>query len=423
MKIRPSIRLYFLVATLLTGILTIGSLTIISVNYFFSGMDIAMTGFLRSQAIEIPLKEGGKPVKLDDLTIAASLEELPIEIQQNLNWAEAIPNELLKKVDGIPIFGPPEFGYFGMRVEAGNKVRYISLLLLDMEDDDYFEEELPPFIHIIIAGMAAIVIFAIVLILMQRQISSPVEKLKNWAKKLDKDQLTQPVPNFHYSELNTLADIIRTSLSSVQESLEREQRFLGYASHELRTPIAVTRTNSELLKKMLTKQVSVEKQIAVLERIERAGLTMTDLTETLLWLNRQEGKLLPSKVVNIGELILQIESDLHYLLQGKEVAVNVSSDDTELEMPEGLLRIVLANLIRNAYQHTYSGQVTIEQSNTKIKITNLNLADDGSDLNDELGFGLGLELTERLVKQYGWGYVVTPFADGRCVELVLKSAL
>ncbi|WP_244225164.1 histidine kinase dimerization/phospho-acceptor domain-containing protein [Vibrio aquaticus] len=62
--------------------------------------------------------------------------------------------------------------------------------------------------------------------------------------------------------------------------------FLGYASHELRTPIAVTRNNSELLCKMISKGIPSEKQLVVLDRIERAGFTMTDLTETLLWLNQ-----------------------------------------------------------------------------------------------------------------------------------------
>ncbi|WP_435806497.1 histidine kinase dimerization/phospho-acceptor domain-containing protein [Shewanella psychromarinicola] len=34
---------------------------------------------------------------------------------------------------------------------------------------------------------------------------------------------------------------------------------LGYASHELRTPIAVIRTNSELLQKLIHKGASPEK--------------------------------------------------------------------------------------------------------------------------------------------------------------------
>ncbi|MFA0697735.1 sensor histidine kinase, partial [Vibrio sp. 10N.222.49.C9] len=60
------------------------------------------------------------------------------------------------------------------------------------------------------------------------------------------------------------------------------------------------------------------------------------------------------------------------------------------------------NLIRNAFQHTYHGEVEIKQIGKELQINNYNLTDNGSE--QELGFGLGLELTERLIKRYGWHY-------------------
>ena len=419
MKIRPSIRLYFLVAMLFVGSATIGVLTITGIHYFFAGLDTAMTEFMRAQATELPLGENDAPVQFDDVTLAARWEDLPIEIQQNLNPEELIPNELLKRIDGVPIISEPEAGYFAMKVVVDGETRYISLLLKQMDMNDKFENEPPPFIYIIFIGLGAIVFFFIALILVQRKIASPVEELKDWAKALDKEQLTQPVPNFHYSELNALGELIKSSLSSVQESLEREQRFLGYASHELRTPIAVTRTNSELLRKMITKQLPAEKQLEVLDRIERAGFTMTDLTETLLWLNRQEGKSLPSYPVSLGKSIQQIVGELGYLLQGKSVEVTTTVDQTTLELPEGLCRIVISNLIRNAFQHTENGIVEITQAGDTLSIVNRNTEPKIG--RDDLGFGLGLELTQRLIAQYGWTYQTQQSPEGWRVDVTFMS--
>lgn len=419
MKIRPSIRLYFLVAMLFVGSATIGVLTITGIHYFFAGLDTAMTEFMRAQATELPLGENDAPVQFDDVTLAAKWEDLPIEIQQNLNPEELIPNELLKRIDGVPIISEPEAGYFAMKVIVDGETRYISLLLKQMDMNDKFENEPPPFIYIIFIGLGAIVFFFIALILVQRKIASPVEELKDWAKALDKEQLTQPVPNFHYSELNALGELIKSSLSSVQESLEREQRFLGYASHELRTPIAVTRTNSELLRKMITKQLPAEKQLEVLDRIERAGFTMTDLTETLLWLNRQEGKSLPSYPVSLGKSIQQIVGELGYLLQGKSVEVTTTVDQTTLELPEGLCRIVISNLIRNAFQHTENGIVEIAQAGDTLSIVNRNTEPKIG--RDDLGFGLGLELTQRLIAQYGWTYQTQQSPEGWRVDVTFTS--
>ncbi|MGR5142307.1 sensor histidine kinase [Photobacterium sp. DNB23_23_1] len=420
MRIRPSIRIYFLVAMLLTGTVTIGVLTVTAVRYFFSGMDSAMTEFFRSQVSELPLGEKNTPLQMDELTIASKWEDLPQQIQDNWHADDLDPGQLHKKIGGTAIFSPPEFGYFVMKVVREEQVRFISLVLDDFETHKRLNEEVPPFFYIILTGLAAIVFFALVLLVVQRKISSPVERLRDWAKLLDKEQLTQPVPNFHYSELNSLAGLIKSSLSSVQESLEREQRFLGYASHELRTPIAVTRTNSELLRKMITKQIAPDKQLEVLDRIDRAVFTMTDLTETLLWLNRHEGKVLPSRSLKVGELITQIESELHYLLQGKLVDVHISVDETEMVLPEGLYRIVMTNLIRNAFQHTHHGEVVIEQNGNQISIVNHNF--NAPKVQDDLGFGLGLELTQRLISQYGWQYHTIQSNDGWRVEVVFDSA-
>ncbi|WP_275667291.1 HAMP domain-containing sensor histidine kinase [Vibrio sp. Isolate24] len=278
---------------------------------------------------------------------------------------------------------------------------------------------MPQFIYIVFVAIAAILAFSLILIAFIRSVSTPVEELKDWAKSLDKEKLSQPIPGFDYRELNTLAEIIKSSLSSVQEGLEREQRFLGYASHELRTPIAVTRTNSELLKKMILKKLDEDKQLEVLERIERTGYTMTDLTETLLWLNRQEDKTLPFSDLVIGDLITQIDHELEYLLQGKAVKVSLNVDETKHSLPLGLCRIVITNLVRNAFQHTYQGEVSIEQAESRLVITNRNLSH--GEREEELGFGLGLELTERLISQYGWYYENSAIEYGRRVEVHFTS--
>ncbi len=420
MKIRPSIRIYFLAAMLLTGSITITVMTGTAVGYFFSGMDMAMTKFFRSQAAEIPLAENNQPVQIDDLTVAAAWADLPQIIQDNLDPNELVPNQILKEIGGIPLFSPPEYGYFAMKVVGADKVRYVSLVLLDMDDDGLPDgQSEPPFLYIIFTGIGAIMFFAVILLLVQRKISAPVEQLRDWAKFLDKEQLTQPIPDFHYSELNSLAKMVQTSLSSVQEGLEREQRFLGYASHELRTPISVARTNSELLRKMVIKNISHDKQLEVLDRIERASLTMTDLTETLLWLNRQDDKSLPNQEICLGELVKEIEKDLTYLLHGKAVEVRVDVDSSRLELPVSLIRIVISNLVRNAFQHTVSGNVEIRQKGAMFTVINCNREDESSEP-QELGFGLGLELTERLVHQYGWAYLMKPSSCGRTVSVTFE---
>ena len=103
------------------------------------------------------------------------------------------------------------------------------------------------------------------------------------------------------------------------------------------------------------------------------------------------------------------------LLSGKKVDVAIKCEPTVLALPEALCRIDISNLIRNAFQYTWSGKVDISLTGKKLEILNINEADE--ERNDELGFGLGLELTERLVGQQGWGYTNKETGAGRRVVI------
>ncbi|MEP1383605.1 MAG: HAMP domain-containing sensor histidine kinase [Paraglaciecola sp.] len=418
MNVIVSIRKYIIISLLITCTALIAIFSSIAVKYFFAGLDIASAGFLHSQAILLEIDENQSPIELGDITVAAKWSDLPQSILDNFKETELIPNQLSKEMGGYPIFSPPKSGYFVIKVQNNNKTKYVSMVLDNPSHNPDGTVKMPLFLYIILTSIGALLLFSIALFIILQKVTTPVEKLKNWAKSLNQHQLAHPLPNFHYNELNALAEIIQSSLESVQESVEREQKFLGYASHELRTPIAVTRTNSELLRKMIKKNINQDKQLEVLTRIDRAGLNMTDLTETLLWLNRQEDKELPEKRIVLGDLIKQLVSDLEYLLEGKTIELKVTTDTYEMLIPEVLCRIIVTNLIRNAFQHTIAGTVIIKQENRSLSITNI---DDSSNeteqTTNELGFGLGLELSKKLIDKYEWFYSATHSSNGHTVEI------
>ncbi|PMH43255.1 histidine kinase [Vibrio sp. 10N.286.49.B3] len=414
MKLQPSLKLYVIGGILFTGIASILAMSAIGVSFFFLGMDVAMTGSIQNQAYHTDV-EDGHPFHLSDLTIASRWQDLPVIIQDNFDETLLVDNEMSKTFDRLPIFTMPKQGLFVIRMSHDNDVRYASIILNEKTNFAFEKGELPHFFYIIFLAIAIIVLFASVIFFILRRVTVPVERLKNWAKSLDKEKLQQPAPSFHYSELDTLAIIIQSSLQDVQAGLDREQQFLGYASHELRTPIAVIRTNAELLRKMVEKGISTDKQIAVIDRIERSGLTMTDLTETLLWLNRNQDKVVQERQLCLGDLAQQINQEVQYLLTGKAVEVAISTDHSLHHLPEPLCRIIITNLIRNAFQHTQQGKVVIKQVERKLTITNIDQFGSGEESN--LGFGLGLELTAKLVNQYGWHYHNQAIEGGRYVEL------
>lgn len=391
---------------------------------FFSGLDSATASFLHSQAVFIELDDTKQSVKIGDITVTAHWNDLPKLILDHFDESKLVPNTLAKEVEGYPVFSPPDYVYFLLKVQENDKVKYVSMVLNERASNSGKADEFPLFLYVVFIAAGALMIFSVVLFVIFKQVTVPVEALMHWAKTFSETELKKPTPDFNYSELNILADIIKSSLNLVQNSLEREKRFLGYASHELRTPIAITRTNAELLQKMIEKNINQEKQLEVLDRIERAGVNMTALTETLLWLNRQEDKALPKTSIVLGVFIKQIVHDLNYLLQGKTVELTIATDNYELQVPDALCRIIITNLIRNAFQYTHSGHVIIQQVNHRIAITNKTYDSDNNALiNNELMSGLGLELTEKLVNKYGWLYRSFTIEEGYFVELDIAESL
>lgn len=431
MKISPSLKVYFLIIMIITGVITISIMSAVSFNYFLTGIDFSMRNAMRSQAYKVQVSDG-KPIMIHDFIVASRWEDLPTLLKNKINEQDLVEGELLKNIDGNPLFGPPKAGYFAMKVIRHGEVRYVSSMFSSPRRPlrgkpaslPFFKGgNIPPFCYLGLISLAVMIFFTLVTYFILRKVTTPVERLVTWTKQLNKKQLSQPIPDFDYSELNSLAAVVQSSLKSVQESLDREQQFLGYASHELRTPIAVTRTNTELLRKMIVKNISTEKQLQVIDRLERASFNMTDLTETLLWLNRKPDKSIPLKTVSIGLLTQQLLEELTYLLNGKNVEVIIKTDQNTQQLPEALCRIVISNLIRNALQHTTEGKIVITQSLNKLFIDNQEFDHqefEQSNINNELGFGLGLELTERLVKHYDWQYKNESTTNGHYVEIVFS---
>ncbi|SJL83342.1 sensor histidine kinase [Vibrio palustris] len=420
-KIRRSFKFYFFCAIMAIATITVVSFSTLAANYFVSGMDISLRYSMLGVVRHVDTSDG-KPKELLGYQVATRWQD----VQQPIKHQFSRPTEHLqfeKKMVHDGWLTPPLKAYFLMRYDReGGQTVYISRIFNNLATDPIHNE-----IHqagngygvnLIIYALVALFVFGFGLFFLFRHTARPQERLFEWAQTLTTEQLKQPIPDFQFHELNRIAAIIKESISSTQAMLTREQRFLASASHELRTPIAVVRSNAELMDKLISKTDNpalYEKQAQVMRRILRAGVTMTDLCETLLWLNRCDQRDLPVTPVNLALMIDSISRDLRYLLRDKPVEVEIDVQESTYPLPSTLCRIVISNLIRNAYQHTLVGQVSIVQSGTRVTIINRN--SEVGEQPEELGFGLGLELTNRIIQQYDWSYHTIDNDDGREVTI------
>ncbi|WDE05858.1 HAMP domain-containing histidine kinase [Thalassomonas viridans] len=410
-----SIRTY--IFTLLTGLVLLIAvgLSFQSARFFIDSFGMVIENVMFSIGQQYP-EPGKTEQKVLRYHVTTDWDKVP---QQVRNYFPTIPeekNELHTKfIDWIYI-QPPKKVYSLIVVEREDKTVFVSHYNENVHAQHEGEQPkdnflIDPMILIILVGLSVLAIFILVLLYIFKKIALPVESLQQWAKNLKISELNKPCPDFTFKELNGLANLIHENLTSVASSVEREQEFLSYASHELRTPIAVIRSNTALLEKISPAPSDKERQVR--DRIQRASLTMKSMTETLLWLSR-EGKIeMAIESANLGQLVKNTQSELAYLLAGKKVTVNIEVDDSQLSLAVTPSIIVLNNLIRNAFQHTQQGHVDIIQQGCEVTISNVESAQiNPKSQKDELGFGLGMKLVEKLTAQFSWPYQITDTDKG-----------
>jgi signal transduction histidine kinase len=426
--LRISLRRYVLWSLLSLAAVVIVLFSIQSSDSFFDGMD----GMLRNtmiRAAESAELDDNKHAQILDLHVFANYESLPVEVKQSFSKESFIPFSLMKDINKPDWFSRPISAHFAVLVPLENgESRYVTQVFVAPPSDGKKHFRINHVIYSAIVGVVALVSFFVALLFLMRSVSRPIESLQRWAASLDEQELDKPIPEFRYKELNALAGMIHGSLQNVRNTLNREREFVNHASHELRTPIAVIRSSAALLHRVIDSENT--KGNNALARVDHASKTMADLTETLLWLGRNEEAALPKEKVNLKAMVEALSQDLMYLLSGKDVSVQLQLSDCELTLAKTASEIVIGNVIRNAYQHTQQGRVTISLSDATLTVLN---EEDGlveEALNEkgqatlsaptisELdgGFGIGLKLIDKLCAKLEWEYshkkIIAPDTQG-----------
>jgi signal transduction histidine kinase len=403
------------------GIGLVTGYTLLSAHSYMSGMDNIVAGQLGRAAMQTAAYELGVQGPREEYIVTRTWDRQPAMIRDAFGQEPDQPGVLYKVYAGEE--GPQARLYFAVRQKTPAGDRFVTQQLAPLPggSGQVISPAQNRMINLTLIGLGTALMIGLMIALLWRRVSRPITALGDWAAGLSQRNLSEPVPDFVYPELNRFAELVRTSLTSAHQGLEREQLFLSHTSHELRTPISVVRANLELLRRIQTSEGPKPdpREIEIINRIDRASLTMKDVTETLLWLGRDDTSSHPCKTLRIDEVITELVDGLRYLLQGHPVELELDLQLAELYLPEAPTRIVLGNLIRNAFQHTRSGSVSIVQRGGHVDI--VNSLRDGNEAASEAGFGLGLKLTERFTEKLGWRYSNQPVAAGRKVEVVLQA--
>ena len=224
-------------------------------------------------------------------------------------------------------------------------------------------------------------------------------------------------------ELEMVRDELQTRLTELNHATKAKDQFIAVMSHEMRTPLNAILGYADLLEMRVGGALTDVQQLHV-ARIRVGGRHLLNLIDDVLDLARADAKpgILDLIPVDLRSVIIEVTALLENEAHIKGLALEADLDDAIPYVLADLqrLRQVMMNVIGNAIKFTEHGSISIRcftdddfvrvaVTDTGIGISNEALPlvfddfyqADGRYKRERGGAGLGLAITQRLIRQMG----------------------
>ena len=188
-----------------------------------------------------------------------------------------------------------------------------------------------------------------------RKSLAPVVTMGEQAARIGASNLNEriPVPQ-NNEELGQLARIFNDLLLRLDESFAQQKRFMADASHELRTPVAVIRGESEVtLSQPSRDEGEYRESLAI---VNDEGQRLTRMVEDLFILARADAGEYPLMLTDfyLDESITECVRSMRSLAAQKDLEIFYQPPEKEIAFrgDEPLIRRMVLNLLHNAIKYT-----------------------------------------------------------------------
>ncbi|GHD58516.1 sensor histidine kinase [Jeongeupia chitinilytica] len=266
----------------------------------------------------------------------------------------------------------------------------------------------------------------------------PLEKLQRSVEHRAPQDLAPLETHALPVELQSLTHALNHLLSTTNESVSRQRRFIADAAHQLRTPLAGLKSQTELAMRESTPEGLRDR----LNLVHASATRSIHLVNQLLTLARSEPGAqtgTPGMKVDLAKLIrdLTAESVPRALAAGMDLGCDSALQEANIDGNPALLRELFVNLIENAIKYIPRGcSITVrlfEQGPDYI----VEVEDDGNGIPDEQkprvferfyrvnqndgnGCGLGMAIVKEIAERHGGTIVL---ADAQPHGLIARISL
>lgn len=242
----------------------------------------------------------------------------------------------------------------------------------------------------------------------------PLKALVRWTDSYIPGKTKEPVPcNTSITEFKTLARATQEAADRFERQYELQNQFIGNASHELQTPLAVCTGKIEML--LDSEELTME-QAEELMSVNTTLRKMIRLNRTLLLMTKiDNGQFLDVSAVDIVSVVQDLLPMFGEMYSYKGIKTDCNAvSPLIVEMNEQLSTILVSNLLKNAFVHSPSGAaVSVSVAGRTLEVSNDGDTPlDGDRIFDRfyhgpdkenVSTGLGLALVKSICDRYSFG--------------------
>mgnify|MGYP001497641663 FL=1 len=188
-----------------------------------------------------------------------------------------------------------------------------------------------------------------------RKNMKPLYVLLKW---LDTSQLgkkNEPLENTtKITEFRKLNAATMAFAERGEKLFEQQKTFIGNASHEMQTPLAICRNRLEML---MEDETLTEHQLNELIKTHQTLENLTRMNRSLLLLCKIEnGQFADTCSVCLNDILAHYLDDYKEVYAYRNITVTVTTDSSFcVEMNDSLVSVLVTNLLKNSFVHNIDG--------------------------------------------------------------------
>jgi heavy metal sensor kinase len=277
-----------------------------------------------------------------------------------------------------------------------------------------------------------------------RQSLAPVATMAERARKIGVEDLSARLPVANpRDELGRLGATFNDLLNRLEASLTQQRQFMADASHELRTPVATSRTAAAVA--LQQPQRDEQEYREALAIIEQQTTRLSRIVDDMFTLARADTGSYPVRrmLMYLDEVVDEVVRGARVLAETKDVTIELAMvESASFSGDEELVRRLVGNLLDNAIRHAPARTAVHVRLTQQADEYELSVTDAGEGIPTDMqphiferfirgdaartsaagGAGLGLALARWIARAHGGDVtLVRSSQDGTTIAAVLPS--